>query len=176
MVLFFITIFRTKFFMIALNNRNIWMVSYIYFEVWKLYFTHAKYTIFFYIVLVYSQQMVYTLVDIVNSIWVLILMYQCLFHCMTHMLMDCIMTSSNGNIFHVIGLLVVVVVVEGGGGESPVIPPQMPVTRYFYVFFDLRLNKRLSKQSRRWWLDTPSRSLWRHWNGNKTHLALFKAS
>ena len=26
------------------------------------------------------------------------------------------------------------------------------------------LNKRLSKQSRRWWFETPSRSLWRHWN------------
>ena len=27
------------------------------------------------------------------------------------------------------------------------------------VFFDLRLNKRLSKQSIRWWFETPSRSL-----------------
>ena len=32
-------------------------------------------------------------------------------------------------------------------------------TRYD-VFFDLRLNKRLSKQSWRWWFETPSRSLW----------------
>ena len=38
---------------------------------------------------------------------------------------------------------------------------QRPVTRSFDVFFDLRLNKRLSKQSRRLWLETPSRSLWR---------------
>ena len=34
------------------------------------------------------------------------------------------------------------------------------------VFFDLRLNKRLSKQSVGWWFgwwfETPSRSLWRH--------------
>ena len=30
------------------------------------------------------------------------------------------------------------------------------------VFFDLRLNKRLSKQSWSWWFETPSRSLWRH--------------
>ena len=30
------------------------------------------------------------------------------------------------------------------------------------VFFDLYLNNQLSKQSRRWWLRTPSRSLWRH--------------
>ena len=31
-------------------------------------------------------------------------------------------------------------------------------------FFYLRLNKRLSKQSRRLWFETPSRSLWRHCN------------
>ena len=31
-------------------------------------------------------------------------------------------------------------------------------------FFYLRLNKRLSKQSRRWWFETPSRSLWRHYD------------
>ena len=33
-----------------------------------------------------------------------------------------------------------------------------------YVFFDLRLNKRLSKQSRRRWFETPLRPLWRHCN------------
>ena len=43
-------------------------------------------------------------------------------------------------------------------------PSQRPGTRGFAVFFDLRLNKRLSKQSRRWWFETPSRSLWRHCN------------
>ena len=32
-------------------------------------------------------------------------------------------------------------------------------------FFDLRLNKRLSKQSGGWWFETPSRPLWRHHNG-----------
>ena len=31
--------------------------------------------------------------------------------------------------------------------------------------FDLRLNKRLSKQSWGWWFETPSRPLWRHCNG-----------
>ena len=30
------------------------------------------------------------------------------------------------------------------------------------VFFDLRPNKRLSKQSWGWWFETPSHSLWRH--------------
>ena len=41
---------------------------------------------------------------------------------------------------------------------------QRPVTRRFNIFFDMRLNKRLSKQSRGWWFETPSRSLWRHRN------------
>ena len=54
-------------------------------------------------------------------------------------------------------------------GESPVtggFPSQRPLTQSFGVFFDLRLNKRLSKQSRRRWFETPSRSLslWRHCN------------
>ena len=32
------------------------------------------------------------------------------------------------------------------------------------AFFDLRLSKRLNKESRRRWFETPSRSLWRHCN------------
>ena len=54
-------------------------------------------------------------------------------------------------------------------GNSPVsgeFPAQRPVTRSFDVFFDLGLNKRLSKQSKRWWFETPSCSLWRHRNEN----------
>ena len=50
-------------------------------------------------------------------------------------------------------------------GNSPVageFPTQRPMTRSFDVFFDLCLNKRLKKQSWRWWFETPSRSLWRH--------------
>ena len=49
--------------------------------------------------------------------------------------------------------------------NSPVpgeFPAQGPVTRSFDIFFDLRLNKRLSKQSWGWWFETPSCSLWRH--------------
>ena len=49
------------------------------------------------------------------------------------------MTSSNGNIFRVTGPL------SGeftGPGEFPA---QRPVTRSLDVFYDLRLNKRLSK-------------------------------
>ena len=52
-------------------------------------------------------------------------------------------------------------------GNSPVTGEfiaQRPVTRSFGVFFDLRLYKRLSKQSSGWWFETPSRSLWRHRN------------
>ena len=43
-------------------------------------------------------------------------------------------------------------------------PSQRLVTWSFDVFFDLRLNKRLGKQSRRLWFETPSHSLWRHCN------------
>ena len=52
-------------------------------------------------------------------------------------------------------------------GNSPVrgkFRTQRPVTRNFDIFFDLRLNKRLSKQSRGWRFQTPWRSLWRHCN------------
>ena len=41
---------------------------------------------------------------------------------------------------------------------------QRPVTRSFYVFFDLHLNKRLSKQKWDWWCETPWCSLWHHRN------------
>ena len=53
-------------------------------------------------------------------------------------------------------------------GNSPVLgefPTQRPVTRIFDVFFDLRLNKQLSKQSWGWWFETLSRRLWRQYNG-----------
>ena len=52
-------------------------------------------------------------------------------------------------------------------GNSPVtgeFPSQWPVTRSFDVFVDLRLSKRLSKQSRGWWVEMPLHSLWRHCN------------
>ena len=52
-------------------------------------------------------------------------------------------------------------------GNSPVpgeFPAQRPVTWSFDAFFDLRLNKRLSKQSWGWWFETLSRPLWRHRN------------
>ena len=52
-------------------------------------------------------------------------------------------------------------------GNSPItdeLPAQRPVTQSFDVFFDLRLNIRLSKQSWGWWFETLSRPLWRHCN------------
>ena len=52
-------------------------------------------------------------------------------------------------------------------GNSPVageFPAQRPVTRSFDVFFDLRLYKRLRKQSWGWWFETLSCPLWRHRN------------
>ena len=72
---------------------------------------------------------------------------------------DTMMTSSNGNIFRVTGHLC------GEFTGHRCIPAQMPVTRSFHVFFDLRLNKQLSKQSWGWWFETQSRPLWRHCNG-----------
>ena len=55
-------------------------------------------------------------------------------------------------------------------GNSPVsgeFPAQRPVTRSFDVFFDLRLDGRLSKHSWGWWLETPSCPLWRQSNEGK---------
>ena len=75
-----------------------------------------------------------------------------------------IMTSSNGNIFRVTDHLC---------GNSPVpgeFPAQRSVTRSFDVFFDLRLNKRLSKQSWGWLFETLLCPLWRHRNVNKKML------
>ena len=80
---------------------------------------------------------------------------------MVHYALVCVitidmMTSSNRNIFHVTGPL---------WWNSPVTgesPSQRPVSQSFDIFFYLRLNKRLSKQSRRWWFETPSRPLWLH--------------
>ena len=58
-------------------------------------------------------------------------------------------------------LLAIFVGNSPGTGEFPA---QRPVTRSFDVFFDLRLNKGLSKQSWGWWFETLSCPLWRHSN------------
>ena len=57
-------------------------------------------------------------------------------------------------------------------GNSPIpgeFPAKRPVTQSFDVFFDQRLNKRLSKQWWGWWFKTLSRPLWCHRNVAKTH-------
>ena len=69
------------------------------------------------------------------------------------------MTSSNGNIFRVTGHL---------SGEFTC-PRWIPHTKasdagLYNVFFDLRLNKRLSKQSWGWWFETLPYPLCRHCN------------
>ena len=78
----------------------------------------------------------------------------------------------NGSIFRVTGLLC-------GKFTGPRwIPLKRPVTRSFEIFFDLYLNKQLSKQSSGWWFETPSCSLWRHCNVwvQNANLALFNPS
>ena len=63
--------------------------------------------------------------------------------------------------------------------NSPVtgeFPARRPVTRSFDVFFDLSLNKRLSKQSWGWWFETISCSLWRHSNAGGKAPLLFLAA
>ena len=78
------------------------------------------------------------------------------------------MTSSNGNIFRVTGPLC---------GEFPGhrwIPLTKARDASFDIFFDLSLNKRLSKQSWGWWFETPSRSLWRHCNDESIEAVLAK--
>ena len=65
------------------------------------------------------------------------------------------MTSTNGNIFRVTGHLC-------GEITGPWWIPRTKTS--FDVFFDLRLNKRLSKQSSGWWFETLSSPLWRHYN------------
>ena len=64
-----------------------------------------------------------------------------------------IMASSNRNVFRVTGPLIC----EWNPPVTDGAPSQRPVTRSFDVSFDLRLNKRLSKLSRRRWIETPSR-------------------
>ena len=76
---------------------------------------------------------------------------------------NAMMTSSNGNIFRVTGHLYGKFT---GHRWIPHLefPAQKRVIRSFDVLFDLRLNKRLSKQSGSWSFETPSCSSWRHRN------------
>ena len=78
-------------------------------------------------------------------------------HVWTHLSIY-MMTLSNGNIFRVTGHLCV----EFTGDRW--IPHTKASDAWLWCFFDLRLNKRVSKQSWGWWFETPSRKLWRHCN------------
>ena len=68
------------------------------------------------------------------------------------------MTSSNGNIFRVTGLLW-----EEFAGHRWI--PLTKASDAELWFFYPRMNKRMDKQLRRWRFETPSRSLWRRCNG-----------
>ena len=68
------------------------------------------------------------------------------------------MTSSNGNIFHVTGLLC------GEFNGHQWIPRTKPVMRSFDVFLRSASEQQLSKRRRHRWFETPSLSLWRHCN------------
>ena len=60
-------------------------------------------------------------------------------------------------------------------GNSPVtgeFPSQRPMTWSFDIFFDLHLNKWLSKQSKRMWFEMSSCSLWHHCNDQYIMVAL----
>ena len=64
------------------------------------------------------------------------------------------MTPSNWTIFASLTLC------EGNSPVTDGFPSQRPVTRSFDDFFDLRRINR----SRRWWFETPQRTLWHHCN------------
>ena len=68
------------------------------------------------------------------------------------------MTSSNGNIFCVTGLLC------GKFTGDRWFPRTKVSDAELGYFFDLHLNKRLIKQWWSWWFETPSRPSWRHCN------------
>ena len=58
----------------------------------------------------------------------------------------------------------------GNSSVTDEFPSQKEVMRSFDVCFDLRLNKGFGKRSRRRWLETPSRSLRRHFNLSRSRL------
>ena len=76
----------------------------------------------------------------------------------TTLSMVTMMTSSNGNIFRVTGHLC-------GKFTGPRwISRTKASDAELWCFFDLRMNKRLSKQPWGWWFETLAWSLWRHRN------------
>ena len=89
----------------------------------------------------------------------------CLFMCYPYI--HTMMTSSTGNISALLAIC---------AGNSPLpgeFPVQSPVTQSC-VFFDLRPNIWWNKQSKGWWFETLSSSLWRHCNAYRYPLAKIK--
>ena len=76
------------------------------------------------------------------------------------------MTSSNGNIFRVTGRLC------GEFTGHQWISRTKASNAELWFFFDPRLKKLLGKHSRRRWLETSWRSLWRHCNVISRHIYL----
>ena len=74
------------------------------------------------------------------------------------------MTSSNGNVFCVTGPLCGEFTGQRWIPLASEFPSQRPVMQSFDDFFDLRLNKRLSKQSWGWGFEMPLYPLWHHRN------------
>ena len=62
---------------------------------------------------------------------------------------------------------------EGNPQVTGGFPSQKPLTQSIDNFFDLRLNKQFSKQSRCWWFETPSHPLWCHCNACNMLSVLF---
>ena len=77
------------------------------------------------------------------------------------------MTWWNGNIFRVAGPL------WGEFNGHRWLPLTKASDAGLNVFFDLRLNRQLSKQSWRWCLETALCSLWRHCNGKHQPVSYF---
>ena len=75
-------------------------------------------------------------------------------------------TPSDGSIFRVTGLL------WGEFTGHRWIPLTKASEAEFDNFFYLRLNKRLTKQSRRRWLETPLCPLSRHWNDDSWYCVI----
>ena len=71
----------------------------------------------------------------------------------------CMMTSSNGNIFGITGILC------GEFTGHRWIPGTKANDAELWCFLWSAPEYTLSKQSRDWWFETPSCSLWRHCNG-----------
>ena len=99
--------------------------------------------------------------NIWNFLYYLIWAGSCYLFIGLNLLMDLclpqnLMTSSNGNIFHITGPLC------GEFTGDRWIPHTKPVMRSFDVSFDLHLNERLSKQWWGWSFEMPSHTLWCH--------------